>query len=75
MPKNVGIWRVRLFGSQMPTARPIRNEHETDGHHELRDQGRAGEAPHQDSLDQRAEERRGDEHGDRERDERLDARG
>ena len=24
MPKNVGIWRVRLLGSQMPTARPIR---------------------------------------------------
>ena len=51
VPKNVGIWRVRLFGSQMPTARPIRNEHQADGHHELRDQGRAGEPPHQDSFD------------------------
>ena len=39
VPKNVGIWRVRLFGSQMPDRQTDQEQHEADGHDELRDQG------------------------------------
>ena len=47
-------------------------EHETDRGHDLRHQWCVGDRAHEDALDQRAHERRGDEHGEDQGNEGLD---
>ena len=67
--------RVARSGPRCRRGEPDEGEHQADRDDELRDERRVGEPPHEEPLDQRAEERRGDEHGEREREQRLDARG
>ena len=73
VPKNDGIWRREAVRVPDADREAHEGEHQTDGDHELRDERRVGEPAHEDALDQRAEQRCGDEDGEQERDERLHA--
>ena len=72
VPKKRLMWRVSC-GSQIRPARPMRASMRPIGGDDLRDQRRVGDRPHEHALDDRAHERRGDEHGEQQGDEGLDA--